>query len=99
MAIMEISVIPLGLGHPSVGDYIAEVVRYLRRQNIPHQLTDMGTLVHGEASLLLEVAQALHELPFAKGVQRVITHLSIDDRRDKEVRLGDKTTSVQARLP
>ncbi|MBI4643039.1 MAG: MTH1187 family thiamine-binding protein [Deltaproteobacteria bacterium] len=98
MAIMEISVTPLGLGQPSVGDYIAEVVRYLRGQNIPHQLTDMGTLVHGDASRLLEVAQALHELPFAKGVQRVITHISIDDRRDKEVRLGDKTTSVQARL-
>lgn len=98
MAIMEISVTPLGLGHPSVGDYIAELVKYLRRQNIPHQLTDMGTLVHGDAARLLEVAQALHELPFAKGVKRVVTHLTIDDRRDKEVRLGDKTTSVQARL-
>ncbi|RJR46490.1 MAG: thiamine-binding protein [Deltaproteobacteria bacterium] len=98
MAIMEISVTPLGLGHPSVGDYIAEVVKYLRQKNITHQLTDMGTLVHGEASRLLEVAQALHELPFAKGVKRVVTHITIDDRRDKEVRLGDKTTSVQARL-
>jgi uncharacterized protein (TIGR00106 family) len=98
MAIMEISVTPLGLGHPSVGDYIAAVVKYLRQQNIPHQLTDMGTLVHGDARRLLEVAQALHELPFAQGVKRVITHISIDDRRDKEVRLGDKTTSVQARL-
>jgi len=29
MAIMEISVVPLGLGTPSVGDYIAEVVKYL----------------------------------------------------------------------
>jgi uncharacterized protein (TIGR00106 family) len=98
MAIMEISVTPLGLGVPSVGDYIAEVVKYLRRENITHQLTDMGTLVHGDASRLLEVAQALHELPFAKGVKRVVTHITIDDRRDKEVRLGDKTTSVQARL-
>ncbi len=98
MAIMEISVTPLGLGHPSVGDYIAEVPKYLRRENISHQLTDMGTLVHGDASRLLEVAQALHELPFAKGVKRVVTHITIDDRRDKEVRLGDKTTSVQARL-
>lgn len=98
MAIMEISVTPLGLGVPSVGDYIAEVVKYLRRENITHQLTDMGTLVHGDASRLLEVAQALHELPFAKGVKRVVTHITIDDRRDKEVCLGDKTTSVQARL-
>ena len=98
MAIMEISVTPLGLGHASVGDHIAALVRYLQKENIPHQLTDMGTLVHGDASRLLEVAQALHELPFDRGVKRVVTHITIDDRRDKEVLLGDKTHSVKARL-
>ncbi len=98
MAIMEISVVPLGLGHPSVGDYIAEVVKYLESQNIPHELTDMGTLVHGNPTTLLKVAQALHELPFQYGVKRVMTHISIDDRRDKEVFLGEKKKSVQARL-
>jgi uncharacterized protein (TIGR00106 family) len=98
MAIMEISVIPLGLGHPSVSEYIAELEKYLRQQKIPHQLTDMGTVVQGDASRLLQVAQALHGLPFLKGVKRVVTHITIDDRRDKEVSLGDKTAAVQARL-
>jgi len=98
VAIMEISVVPLGLGHPSVGDYIAEVVKYLESENIPYELTDMGTLVHGVPATLLRVAQALHELPFKKGVQRVMTHISIDDRRDKQVFLGDKKKSVKARL-
>lgn len=98
MAIMEISVVPLGLGQPSVGDYIAAVVQYLENEKIPHELTDMGTLVYGPPATLLAVAQALHELPFQRGVKRVMTHISIDDRRDKEVLLGDKKKSVQARL-
>ncbi len=98
MAIMEISVVPLGLGHPSVGDYIAEVVRYLEQESIPYVLTDMGTQIHGHAARLLKVAQVLHELPFEKGVQRVMTHITIDDRRDKDVALGDKVKSVKARL-
>jgi len=98
MAIMEISVVPLGLGHPSVGDFVAEVIRYLQDQDIPHYLTDMGTVVQGDPSSLLKVAQALHELPFARGVQRVVTHITIDDRRDKVVLLGDKTKAVKARL-
>ena len=98
MAIMEISVVPLGLGKPSVGDYIAEVVKYLKTENIPHELTDMGTLVHGTPGTLLRVAAALHELPFKQGVQRVMTHIAIDDRRDKEVLLGDKLQAVRARL-
>jgi uncharacterized protein (TIGR00106 family) len=98
MAIMEISVVPLGLGHTSVGDYIADVVKYLEAEGIPHELTDMGTLVHGHAARLLKVAQVLHELPFDKGVQRVITHITLDDRRDKDVYLSEKVKSVKARL-
>jgi uncharacterized protein (TIGR00106 family) len=98
MAIMEISVVPLGLGQPSVGDYVAAVVKYLENENIPHELTDMGTVVHGQPDMLLRVARALHELPFQQGVKRVMTHISIDDRRDKEVFLGDKKKSVRARL-
>ena len=95
---MEISVVPLGLGHTSVGDYVAAVVKYLESENLPHELTDMGTLVHGDPATLLRVALSLHELPFKQGVQRVVTHIAIDDRRDQEVFLGDKKKSVKARL-
>jgi len=95
---MEISVVPLGLGKTSVGDYIADLVKHLEKDNIPYELTDMGTLVHGSPAHLLRVATALHELPFKLGVKRVMTHIAIDDRRDKEVALGDKQKSVKARL-
>ncbi|MGB7912368.1 MAG: MTH1187 family thiamine-binding protein [Desulfobaccales bacterium] len=98
MAIMEISVVPLGMGQTSLGDHIAALVKYLENKNIPHELTDMGTLVHGQPETLLRMAQALHELPFQQGVKRVLTHISIDDRRDKEVSLGDKKKSVRVRL-
>jgi uncharacterized protein (TIGR00106 family) len=98
MALMEISVVPLGLGTPSVGDHVAALIDYLRKHNIPFRLTDMGTVVEGTPAKLLEWARLLHELPFEKGVQRVVTHITIDDRRDKRVTLGNKTTSVEARL-
>ena len=98
MALMEISVVPLGLGTPSVGDHVAALIEFLRTNNIPFRLTDMGTVIEGTPAKLLEWARLLHELPFEKGVQRVVTHITIDDRRDKRVTLGDKTTSVEARL-
>jgi len=98
MALMEISVVPLGLGTPSVGDHIAALIEHLQEHKIPHRLTDMGTVIEGSPAQLLEWARTLHELPFEKGVQRVVTHITIDDRRDKKVSLGDKTTSVEARV-
>jgi uncharacterized protein (TIGR00106 family) len=98
MAIMEISVVPLGLEDTSVGDFVAQIIKYLQSEGIPHELTDMGTLIHGHSARLLKVAQVLHELPFERGVNRVVTHITIDDRRDKDVHLGDKKESVKARL-
>jgi uncharacterized protein (TIGR00106 family) len=95
---MEISVVPLGLGNTSVGDFVAAVIGYLQQEGIPYELTDMGTLIHGHAARLLKVAQVLHELPFDQGVNRVVTHITIDDRRDKDVHLGDKVKSVKVRL-
>ncbi|MDP2992755.1 MAG: MTH1187 family thiamine-binding protein [Deltaproteobacteria bacterium] len=98
MALMELSVVPLGLGTPSVGEHIADIQRELAKGGLPYNLTDMGTIIEGSVSDLLSLAARLHELPFAKGVKRVQTVVVIDDRRDKKVLLDDKVKSVQARL-
>jgi uncharacterized protein (TIGR00106 family) len=98
MALMEISVVPLGTGQPGVGDYVAEIISYLKNHDLPYTLTDMGTVLEGEIDQLLAVAKVLHELPFQKRVWRVVTHITIDDRRDKKVHLEDKITAVTRRL-
>ncbi|NPA49606.1 MAG: MTH1187 family thiamine-binding protein [Thermodesulfobacteria bacterium] len=98
MALMEISIIPLGTGSTSLGRYVAEVKRYLEERGIPHTLTDMGTIIEGEVEDLFRIARELHEIPFKAGAKRVYTALKIDDRRDKEVHLGTKVESVKRYL-
>jgi len=94
MALLEISVVPLGTSTPSIGDYVADVIRTCKRSKVKYRLTDMGTIVEGRPGDLFKLAQKLHETPFKKGAKRVMTTLSIDDRRDKEVRLDGKVNSV-----
>ncbi len=98
MALMEISVVPLGTGSTSFSAYVADMVKRLKASGLSFTLTDMGTIVEGEIEDLLRLAQELHELPFGAGAQRVYTVIKIDDRRDKKVSLGDKTRSVEMRL-
>lgn len=98
MALMQITIIPLGTATPSVGKYVADVERYLQEQGIDHQLQDMGTVVHGESEELFRLAAEIHNLVFGKGVQRVVTHITIDDRRDVQQGLGDKQRAVLRRL-
>lgn len=98
MALMQINVIPIGTGSPSVGGFVAGIIKTLAREGISCKLTDMGTVVEGEAGDLLRIAARLHELTFQQGAQRVVTQITIDDRRDKKISIGDKVASVTNRL-
>jgi len=98
MALMEINVSPLGTGSTSLGEFVVNMQRLLAEQGLPYELTDMGTIIEGNIDQLLAVAKALHESTFSNRAKRVYTIIKIDDRRDKEVHLGQKTGSVKKRL-
>ena len=98
MALMQINVLPLGTGSTSVGEFVAGIIKTLAREGVVCKLSDMGTLVEGEAEDLFTLARRIHEIPFLKGAKRVVTQISIDDRRDKKVSIGDKVSSVKSRL-
>lgn len=95
---MHLTIIPLGTSSTSVGQYVADIQKALEKSGFPYKLTDMGTIVEGSSKDLLVLAAQLSEKPFSKGVHRVVTQISLDDRRDKKVGLGDKIASVGQRL-
>lgn len=99
MAMMEISVIPLGTGKTSVSPYIAEIFKHLQKQKgLRFELNAMGTIVTGKADQLFKLAAALHKIPFSKGAKRVYTVVKLDDRKDKDQRPIDKVDSVLKKL-
>ena len=95
---MQITVIPLGTATPSLGDYVVDIQKFLQEQGATFSLTDMGTVVEGRVEELLGLAAQMHELPFQRGVDRVLTQIVLDERRDKKIGLGDKVASVRNRL-
>lgn len=98
MALLQITIIPIGTASPSVGNYVADIQRFLQKKNIEHVLNDMGTVLYGCPADLLTLAAEIHELPFQKGAQRVVTHIVLDDRRDIDRRIGEKRSAVLTRL-
>lgn len=102
MAIVDVAVIPIGSGTPSVSNYVASVQRVLREYKaegkINYQLTPMNTIIEGELPVLFEVIQAMHEVPFQEGIQRVATTIRIDDRRDVKRSMDYKVDRVNALL-
>jgi uncharacterized protein (TIGR00106 family) len=98
MALMDIAVIPLDSKEGSLSGFVAGLQELLAASGCSFRLHDMGTTVEGPAPLLFELALKLHEYSFSQGGKRVYTVMKIDDRRDRAVRLGDKSASVKAKI-
>ena len=98
MIIVEFSVLPTGVGE-SISSYVAKALKTLKEANVNYELTPMGTIF--EAKTLREVFDVIskaHEAVVSAGAKRVLTNITIDDRRDKERKMDDKVKSVLNKL-
>lgn len=99
MAIVEVTVIPLGTKTPSVSQYVAMAEKVLEgEKDIRYELTAMGTIIEGDLEHLLALAEKMHRAVFAAGVMRVVTTIKIDERRDKESGISSKVEAVKKKL-
>jgi len=99
MAIIQVSVIPIGTRVPSISEYVTDAVRVLKEEmDVKFDLTSMGTIIEGDLEKVLSLAKKMHEAIFSPEVQRVVTTISIDDRRDKPQTMDGKVSSVKEKL-
>lgn len=99
MALIEVAIIPLGTGTPSVSKYVAQAVQVLRgEKDIKYELTAMGTIIEGDLERLLALVRKMHEAVFTAGAVRVVTTVKIDDRRDKTSSVSSKMESLKREL-
>jgi len=99
MAIIEISVMPLGTGTPSLSKYVAGAIKVLQAEkNVKYEMSSMGTNIEGDLEQLFDLARRMHSSAFAAGAQRVVTTIKIDERRDQVATIQSKVASVKREL-
>jgi uncharacterized protein (TIGR00106 family) len=98
MAIMEITILPIGITGTSLSPYVADCLRVLKEEKVRYELTAMGTNIEGPLKDLFRIALKMHQVPFAKGAPRVTTTIRIDDRRDKKGTISGKKEAVERKL-
>ncbi len=95
----ELEIVALGTGSTGMSAHISEAVKAIERAGVKYQLTPMGTVM--EVSSLDEAfsaVKAAHEALVRKGIKRVVTHLTIDDRRDTPKGMSEKVEAVMSKL-
>ncbi len=98
MAVVEVSVVPIGVAGTSLSDYVAAALEVVRASSIDHELTAMGTILSGDLDDVLAVVRRMHERLFEVGAPRVLTQIRIDDRRDRPASPRRKIESVLAKI-
>ncbi len=98
MVVVEVTVIPIGAEGPSLSKYVAGALDKLEGYDVEYELTSSGTIMEGDLDEVLEAARAMHENLFDEEIERVVTILQIDDRRDKDLTIEGKKGSVKNKM-
>ncbi len=99
MALIELSVNPLGTGTPSLSQYVARAVEVIQEEKgVKYTVTPMGTIIEGDLLQLLALISKMHEAIFGAGVKRIVTVIKIDDRRDKPTTMSGKMAALRREL-
>ncbi len=79
--------------------YVARAVDAIKGdKEVKYQITATGTIMEGNLDKIISVARKMHDAVFDVGVNRVLTTIEIDDRRDKAGSLESGVRSVETGL-
>lgn len=98
MAIVQVTIVPLGTQTTSLSQYVANCHEVLEASGLSYELTPMNTVIEGDLNEILEIVKKMHEVPFDNGALRVSTEIKIDDRRDKQGSMQQKLESVTSKM-
>ena len=96
MVLLELSVVPLGVGE-SLSSYVAECVDLVDQSGLAYEVHAMGTIVEGDLPAVLTLMRQCIE-KMAEHADRVTCSAKLDFRRGQSGRLASKVNSVEQEL-
>ncbi len=94
--LIEFSVMPIGKG-PSMSPVVAKALKIVTGSGVPYKANPMGTVLEGEWDDVMGVVKKCHH-EVMKEAERVVTTITIDDRKGKESRLEKKLESLEQKM-
>jgi uncharacterized protein (TIGR00106 family) len=75
--------------------YVEKVIQIIKKFEINYEVNDMATILEiKDLDTLFNIVREAHAVLFHDDINRIITEIKIDNRKDKDVRLGNKRNAV-----
>jgi uncharacterized protein (TIGR00106 family) len=81
----------------SISPVIARIMKIVIESKVAHKVNPMGTVLEGDWDTVMNVIKKCHEAA-QQDAERVLTRISIDDRKGREQGIEKKLTSVEQKL-
>jgi len=94
--IVNFSVVPIGKDS-SLSTQVAEILKIVSESGIDYKLHSMGTILEGDWNNIMKLIKKCHK-QVLKTSDRVLTTITIDDRKGRTGRIAGKVKSVEKKL-
>ena len=94
--VVNFTVVPIGK-ESSLSAKVAEVLKIISNSGISYKLHSMGTILEGEWDEIMRLIKKCHK-KILKDSDRVLTTITIDDRKGRTDRIAGKVKSVEEKL-
>ena len=94
--VVNFSIVPIGK-ESSLSTQVAEVLTIVSESGISYRLHAMGTILEGDWDEIMDLIKKCHK-KILKVSERVLTTITIDDRKGRTGRISGKVKSVERKL-
>ncbi len=94
--VVNFSIVPIGKGN-SLSTQVAEVLKIVSESGINYKLHSMGTVLEGNWDNIFKLIKKCHK-KILKDSDRVLTTITIDDRKGRTGRIARKVQSVKKKV-
>jgi uncharacterized protein (TIGR00106 family) len=94
--VVNFSIVPIGK-ESSLSAKVAEVLKIVSESGIDYKLHSMGTILEGDWDEIMTLIKKCHKR-ISKDSDRVLTTITIDDRKGRTGRIAGKVKSVEKKL-
>ncbi|HIE46560.1 MAG: MTH1187 family thiamine-binding protein [Nitrosopumilus sp.] len=96
----EISIYPMATRTTSASFYIAKAIESVQNiKNLRYEINSMGTVFESDdINVIYDAAKKMMETVHNLGINRVEIIIKIDSRKDKQVKMEEKISSIKKYL-
>jgi len=91
--VVNFSIVPIGK-ESSLSAQVAEILKIVSESGIDYKLHAMGTILEGDWDEIMSLIKKCHKR-ILKDSDRILTTITIDDRKDRTGRISGEVKSVE----